>query len=100
MGRGTKHKNEASVMGTSSSQSQGFHLFRSIPRSPNAFSSGDRGQVYIVNRQEEDLIKKIDFKYDCHLYNHDESNSKHVHLNISNLFGDQNFSLNETINTA
>jgi hypothetical protein len=53
-----------------------------------------------VNRQEEDLIKKIDFKYDCHLYNNDESNSKHVHLNISNLFGDQNFSLNETINAA
>ena len=91
---------ECSGLGLTSTQGKGFNQLRSIPRSPNMFSSCDKGQVFIVNRQEEDLIKKIDFRQDCQLYVGHEMlkelnfNNNEVNLNISNLFGEINDSFN------
>lgn len=56
-------------------------------------SSCEHGGVFVINRQEEDLIKKIDFKQELldslenasyHDPNHDEDPAG-VHVNISHL---------------
>eukprot|EP00347_Sterkiella_histriomuscorum_P015677 403356113 len=84
-----------------SQQSNGVRIFRSFQKqSPMTISSYDQGGVCVINRQEEDLIKKIDFKQELldslendlspgkNIY---ELENNNVRVNISHLI-DENVS--------
>ncbi|CDW74321.1 UNKNOWN [Stylonychia lemnae] len=76
--------------------SNGLKLFRSYQRSPMTISSQDQG-VFVIHRQEEDLIKRIDFQEEYldslendlspqkNNFNYDINNNNGVQVNISNL---------------
>ena len=59
---------EKSSLQGSSSQNKDFRIL-SMTRSPLTFSNFGQGQVFVVNRQEEDFIKKIDFRFESQMLN-------------------------------
>lgn len=60
--RGLHGKIETSQVASSLSKNN-FRILRSIQRSPLTICSSDRrGGIVVIHRQEENLIKKIDFK--------------------------------------